>query len=188
MPDSERQPKPAPARDTTGFRYQPFYCEENAWWLCAEPALGDGPRHVVFLMNRQGACPLAAQKAAPPGGLCWWDYHVVLLDGSARIWDLDSRLGCPVPAGRWLTGSFPSIEQLPSALQPLFRLVPAADYRADFASDRSHMRSADGGWLHPPPSWPPIGTGMNLPSYRSTVAGGPGELLDWQQMLGRVGG
>ncbi len=169
------------------FRYQPFYCEENAWWLCAEPALGDGPRQVVFVVSLEGACPMAAQQSARPGALCWWDYHVVVLDGAGRLWDLDTRLGCPVPARLWLRGSFPFIERLPVALQPLFRLVPAAAYRASFASDRSHMRGADGGWLHPPPSWPPIGSGMRLAAYRSTSAGGPGELLDWPRMLRRVG-
>jgi hypothetical protein len=179
VPNSQRQPLLTPAHLTTGFHYQPFYCEENAWWLCAEPALGEGLRHVVFILSRQGACPLAAQWAAPPGELCWWDYHVVVLDGAARIWDLDSRLGCPVPARRWLTGSLPFAEHLPAEMRPLFRLVPAAAYRAGFASDRSHMRTADGGWLHPPPAWPPIGQGMTLPAYRSTHPGGPGQLLDW---------
>jgi hypothetical protein len=174
-------------RAAAGFRYHPFYCEENAWWLCAEPALGPGPRHVVFITNRRGSCPLAAQRAAPPGELCWWDYHVVVLDGGNRIWDLDTRLGCPVPATAWLRGSFPFAARLPADLAPLFRLVPAHDYRAHFASDRGHMRTATGGWLHPPPPWPPIGAGMRLPDYRRVTADGPGELLDWTAMLGRVG-
>jgi hypothetical protein len=113
---------------------------------------------------------------------------VVVLDGAGRIWDLDSRLGYPEPACRWLGGSFPFIERLPAEFRPRFRLVPAAEYRAGFASDRSHMRGADGGWLHPPPPWPPIGAGMTLPAYRSAAPGGPGELLDWPHMLQRLGG
>lgn len=186
--DSAARAAKQPDAAGSGFRYHPFYCDENAWWLCAEPALGDGPRHVVFIMAPRGACPLAAQKAVPPGDLCWWDYHVVVLDAANRIWDLDTRLGCPVPGRDWLAGSFPFVEQLPADLQPLFRLEQADTYRARFASDRSHMRSTEGGWLHPPPPWPPIGEGMRLPDYRRTDAAGPGELLPWAQMVRRVGG
>ena len=194
MHQSEKAPDPRPrpragARPNTacaGCRYHPFYCEENAWWLCAEPALGPGQRHVVFIVNRQGACPLAAQKAVPPGELCWWDYHVVVLDGTGRIWDLDTRLGCPLPASAWLDGSFPFLPRLPANLRPLFRLIPAAQYRAHFGSDRSHMRTADGGWLHPPPPWPAIGSDMLLAAYSSAAPDGPGELLDWEQMRRRV--
>jgi hypothetical protein len=170
------------------LRYQPFYCEENAWWLCMEPALGPGPHQVLFVLSDAGVCPVAAQRAVPPGALCWWDYHVVVLDGSQRIWDLDSRLGCPLPARDWLDGSFPQLQALPAQFQPLFRLVPAADYRADFASDRSHMRTANGGWLQPPPPWPPIGTGMRLPAYRSTAPTAPGTLLTWHQLLAHLRG
>lgn len=35
-------------------------------------------------------------------------------------------------------------------------MVPAPLFLAHFASDRSHMRDAGGGWLQPPPFWPPI--------------------------------
>lgn len=174
---------PERAKDQARFRYQPFYCDENAWWLCAEPALGAGPRQVMFIVNRRGACPVAAQRAAPPGALCWWDYHVVVLDAAGRIWDLDTRLGLPVAALDWLRGSFPFAEALPADLAPLFRVVPAADYRRDFASDRSHMRTPAGDWLEPPPPWPAIGRGMSLPTYRSTAPGGPGRLLDRQQLI-----
>ena len=39
-----------------------------------------------------------------------------------------------------------------------FRVVNAADFLAHFASDRSHMVTADAGWLAEPPSYPPIQT------------------------------
>ena len=167
------------------FRYQPFYCEENAWWLCAEPALGEGPRHVVFITNRIGLCPFAAQRAAAPGEIIWWDYHCVVLDGAGRLWDLDSRLAMPLPAAEWLARSFPFAPRLPAELKPCFRLVPADDYRRDFASDRSHMRRASGGWQRPPPPWPCIGAGMNLPTYldlADAAATGPGTVLNWDAM------
>jgi hypothetical protein len=169
-----------------GFRYQPFYCDENAWWLCSEPAVGLDPRDVIFVLSRAGCCPVAAQRAVAPGALCWWDYHVVVLDGSRRVWDLDTRLGCPLPAADWLAGSFPQVERLPALYRPLFRVVPAARYRAEFASDRSHMRAADGGWLHPPPPWPIIGEGMRLYDYLSMGPEGPGELMDYQQFLAHI--
>jgi hypothetical protein len=170
-----------------GFRYHPFYCEENAWWLCHERQVSAGDAHVVFIANRLGHCPVAEQRAAAPHQLIWWDYHVVVLDAARRIWDLDTRLGLPLPAADWLVGSFPFIDHLPDALRPTFRLIPCADYRRDFASDRDHMRDPDGRWQHPPPPWPTIGTGMNLARYRHPSADEPGELLDWHALLRRVG-
>lgn len=169
------------------LHYQPFYCEENVWWLCAEPLLGTKPRvcdrpdqrRVVLIVNRFGHCPFAGQRAGRPNQVIWWDYHCVLLDGLGRIWDLDTRLGLPLPALDWLAGSFPFIGRLPPDLTPRFRLVPAAEFRRDFASDRRHMRGADGHWYRPPPPWPPIGSGYTLPRYLGLGGDGPGELLDW---------
>jgi len=182
--------QPAPGH----FRYQPFYCEENAWWLCAEPALAPSPgtarggAQVLFIVNRAGHCPFAGQRAGARGEIIWWDYHVVLLDAARRIWDLDTRLGLPLPAADWLTGSFPFIARLPAALAPRFRLVPCAEYRRDFASDRSHMRDSAGRWRHPPPPWPAIGRGMRLPRYLHPDAPEPGQLLDYQGLLRLLSG
>jgi hypothetical protein len=170
-----------------GLRYQPCYCEENAWWLCGEPEVARADAYVVFITNRFGHCPVARQRAAPPDQVIWWDYHVVVLDAARLIWDLDTRLGLPLPAADWLTGSFPFIDHLSAVLRPTFRLIPCADYRRDFASDRGHMRDADGRWHHPPPPWPSIGSGMNLHRYRHPSADEPGELLDWQGLRQRVG-
>jgi hypothetical protein len=178
----------------SGFHYQPFYCEENAWWLCAETLADaqDGTvdltdrRLVAFIVNRFGHCPLAAQHAARSGDVIWWDYHCVVLDGLDRIWDLDTRLGLPLPAARWLAGSFPFIDRLPPDLMPHFRLIPAAEFRRDFASDRRHMRGPDGHWHHPPPPWPPIGCGHDLPRYVRLDDDGPGELLDWAAIHRRL--
>jgi len=164
--------------DRTRFRYQPFYCEENAWWLCVEPDLGQGPRYVVFIANHAGLCLFLNQRAAPPGEPIGWDYHCVVVDGAGRIWDLDTRLGLPLPGRDWLAGSMPFAARLRPELAPWFRLVPAPDYRRDFASDRSHMRLPDGRWQDPPPPWPEIGQGMTLPDYLHLSGDGPGELLD----------
>jgi hypothetical protein len=179
-PDPERAPEQGP------FRYQPFYCEENAWWLCAEPVLGPGLRHVVFITNRAGLCPFLNQRAAAPGEAIGWDYHCVVLDGRGRIWDLDTRLGLPLPGRDWLAGSMPFAAGLPAALKPMFRLVPATHFRRDFASDRGHMRLPDGRWQHPPPPWPPIGLGMNLADYLSPSSDGPGELFGLSGFVARL--
>jgi len=165
-----------------GLRYQPFYCEENAWWLCDEAAPCAATAYAMFVINALGHCPFAGQRAAAPDRVVWWDYHVVVLDAAHRIWDLDTRLGLPVPATDWLAGSFPFFDRLSAELAPRFRLIPCADYRRDFASDRSHMRKPDGRWHHSPPPWPPIGDGMNLHRYRSPTHAEPGALLDWEAL------
>jgi len=161
-----------------GLRYQPFYCEENAWWLCAEPALGPGARYVVFLLSRAGRCPLLHQRAAPPGRLIAWDYHVVVVDGQGRVWDQDSRLPLPSPGLDWLDRSFALAGQLPALYAPRLRVIPADEYRAGFASDRRHMRERRGRFLRPPPPWPPIGEGMTLYAYLDPADPHPGRLLD----------
>lgn len=169
-----------------GLRYHPFYCEENAWWLCGAVAPSSTGTYVVFIINAFGHCPFAGQRAAPPGQLIWWDYHVVVLDAEDRIWDLDTRLGLPLPARDWVAGSFPFLDRLPADLSPRFRLIPCGDYRREFASDRGHMRQPNGRWQHPPPPWPPIGRGMNLHRYCSPSTGGPGEVLDAATLLQRL--
>jgi hypothetical protein len=39
-----------------------------------------------------------------------------------------------------------------------FRVVPASLFLQHFASDRRHMKRADGSWIKPPPDYPPIST------------------------------
>ena len=169
------------------FRYHPFYCEENAWWLCAVPRLAPGPRYVVFVGNQRGHCPFLHQRAAAPGALCWWDYHVVVLDGARRIWDLDSRLPQPMALAAWLHASFPFAERLPGPLRPRFRVVRGAAYLRDFTSDRSHMRDDAGNYHYPPPPWPAIGAGMNLHDYTSMASPRPGALFELGAFANRFG-
>jgi protein N-terminal glutamine amidohydrolase len=158
-------------------RYQPFYCEENAWWLCADPALGPGGHHVVFVLSRAGRCPMLHQHAAPPGHLIAWDYHVVVVDTRGRVWDQDSRLPLPSPGVAWLDRTFALAGRLPVVYAPLLRVIPAADYRASFASDRGHMRDRNGRFTRPPPPWAPIGAGSTLRLFLDPAAREPGRLL-----------
>jgi len=39
-----------------------------------------------------------------------------------------------------------------------FRVIPASVFLQHFASDRRHMKRADGSWIKPPPDYPPIST------------------------------
>lgn len=185
----DRLSDPSRAPRAGRLRYQPFYCEENIWWLCAEPPRGVLIKQVIFVASRYGICPFAEQRLAGADGLVWWDYHCIGLDHRQRIWDLDSLLPLPVAAAIWLDRSFAHAAQLPRPLQPRFRLVPADFFREDFRSNRAHMRSPDGGWLQPPPPWPCIGSGVahrglgdggsNLSTYRDlSQSEGPGRVLE----------
>jgi hypothetical protein len=138
----------------------PYWCEENAWHLCVEPAVGQDAR-VVVISNPSRTVALWHQRAATDDDLpVLWDYHVIVVGSDLVVWDLDTRLGFPVPADDYLEQTFR--RAAPPRLRPQLRVIGATDYRARFASDRRHMRDAQGGWLQPPPSWPAIGGGHVL--------------------------
>jgi N-terminal glutamine amidase len=107
------------------------------------------------------------QKAGDVGAPVLWDYHVVLAarhDARGwQLWDLDSRLGFPLPAETWLHTTFPRPESAPAQFQPRFGVIPAEEFVERFGSDRAHMRGAAGTWVQPPPPWKEItGQGLNL--------------------------
>jgi hypothetical protein len=129
------------------------------------------------------------RAAGRPGRAMVWDYHVVVLARDPwEIWDLDTFLGCPVPAADYLRGSFhPAV---PPEYHPRFRLVDAEPFAASFASDRSHMRRRDGRYKKPPPPWPPIGAPereSNLMRFVDVEAPFLGEVLDLDELLARIG-
>ena len=145
--------------------------EENVWWLlCRLLERSDvHSAHCLFISNPTRHVLMQHQRAGSPkhSGQSVWDYHVVALASTnplatapsshgARwfVLDVDSTLPFPCPLAAYFHASFPS--GVHAQLQPLFRLVSAADYTAQFASDRSHMRREDGSWHAPPPSWPAI--------------------------------
>ncbi len=142
--------------------YCPFYCEENVWQLCAHPrAAAAAERRVLFISNPRRQVAMWGQRAAKdPSVPIAWDYHVVLLlrdaGGPWQVWDLDAVDPGPRPATAWLRASFDRVGLLPPRYEPRFRVVPCADYRRHFRSDRRHMRRPDGSARQPPPPWPEI--------------------------------
>jgi protein N-terminal glutamine amidohydrolase len=142
-------------------RYQPYYCEENVWHLAGESALAGLEPAALFISNAERSVALWEQRAGRPAdGLVIWDYHVVLLaraePGDWKVWDLDTRLGLPVTVDEWLGRTFRPLPAGLTGYAPRFRIVEGEAYRAEFSSDRAHMRSDDGAWTQPPPPWPPI--------------------------------
>lgn len=139
------------------MNYAACYCEENVWHLCADPALPETEKRVVWVSSDRQICPLWCQRsAAAVDEPVWWDYHVFLLARGTgnqwQVWDFDTTLGMPVASGEYFSKTF----RQPMPVQPVFRVMDSAYYRDAFASDRSHMKSADGSWLAEPPVWPPI--------------------------------
>lgn len=149
------------------FSYQSCFCEENIWQLIVDPRLGEGPRRVVFLSNEGPHIALWRQRAGDPqfDELVVWDYHVIAIVGEgagARVWDLDSSLGLDVPLAAYRTETF---RPCAPAFSAMARSVEASVFRAEFSSDRRHMRDESGAFRQPPPPWPLIGGGHNLDKF-----------------------
>jgi hypothetical protein len=142
---------------TPPLPYQAFWCEENIWHLATHPAPGTGERLVLVITGAEAEVACWNQRAGRPGQPILWDYHVVLAVRATAwlIWDLDTRLGAPVPATAWLHGTFPQPERVREDFQPRFGVFTSAEWVSGFGSDRSHMRRADGTWHQPLPPWPP---------------------------------
>ncbi len=167
-------------------RYAAYYCEENVWFLLQDARLTEG--HAVFVINAEHSVALWSQRASPRrDGLVLWDYHVVALarvDDRWCVLDLDSTAGSPIEVAAWLEASFPFAGAVPEDVEPMFRVVPAAELFSTFRTDRSHMRSEDG-WLVEPPHWPPLSDDSNLSDYLDVAQPAPGEVLDLSALLRR---
>ena len=189
--------KQGPGGGWERWPYSAFFCEENALLLCrALVERGRAPLHelsVCFISNEARRAPVWCQTKGRPvaGGLVFWDYHVVVVQAAAGrdplVWDLDSTLPFPCALARyarealheelWLPAADSRSSALPPELQPRFRVVPGALFARHFASDRSHMRLADGSWEAPPPPYPPVsgqdGVAMNLGRYTAMADSSP---------------
>jgi hypothetical protein len=163
--------------------YQARYCEENVWRLLAHPVLAGRRAWAVLVSSEAGHFFALRQSAgrAADGFVCW-DYHVfgVVEEPDGRRWalDLDSELPFPSLLTDYLAETFLPLRHQPAA--PRFRLMAAADYVAELASDRTHMRNPDGSYLAPPPPWPAPGRGKSntLMSWIDVTVSAPGALLD----------
>ncbi len=154
--------------DRESCAYQAKYCEENVWQLLARPELPQAQSYGVFITNQMRAVRFWGQRAAVrPESPIIWDYHVVVLVEAADgpvIYDLDSVLSFPCPLDEYLKESFRPDPSETAVFEPWFRVVPAGTYLDELWSDRSHMRTEDGGWQAPPPPWPaPLPVGASLP-------------------------
>jgi len=172
-----------------GSRYCRNYCEENVWHLCGDCVADRTPAFAVFISNADRAVAIWQQRAARSAGApLVWDYHVILIarsDPDWRVYDVDSRLAPGVPAREYIETCFPVLPPVLAPHAPHFRVVEAARYRATLATDRSHMRLADGTWRSPPPAGPPIGEGTNLMRFVDTQEDFEGEVLDRAALLAR---
>ncbi|GAA5840432.1 hypothetical protein JCM11251_006558 [Rhodosporidiobolus azoricus] len=170
--------------------YTPFYCEENVYQLASFLSSSDGaqPRftrlYAVFISNLSRRALLFQQKASRAGAEqgCYviWDYHVVavgVLDAAIGekervvVLDRDSRLGDELDLTDYVLHTFrPDLfaeDILDPSLQSRLRVVPAADFLVNFASDRSHMllppsTALDAAPLGPHPSHNPSSTASIL--------------------------
>lgn len=159
--------------------------------LCHAPDLAQREPAALFIVGGAEGCLMWHQRSAPTtGDPVLWDYHVVLLvSGPWEVWDLDTTLGLPVSAASYLLRSFRPGLAIPAKYAPRFRLVGKAELGATFASDRSHMRRADGQWNEPPPPWPLIGregVADSLTRYLDMDDAIAGERLDLRALLERV--
>ncbi|KOR31820.1 hypothetical protein TI05_11200 [Achromatium sp. WMS3] len=131
------------------FYYWPYYCEENIWLLCQEPCIAKLSPQVVFISNPEQRCIFTNQRLNPQKYVIW-DYHVILLIYN-YVWDFDSVLPFPCPLADYLEHSFPA--DIPPGFAPRFRIIKAHEYITCFASDRRHMKDANGNYKRPPPPW-----------------------------------
>jgi len=170
------------------LKYCPYYCEENIWQLCGEADIDKGRWLALIISNPARQVALWQQRASVDAQQpIIWDYHVIAAQQDRQgwqIWDLDSRCGLPVPAHHYLQQTF---RPVPAMLQPRFRVMSGAHYRATLNSDRRHMRDSSGEHLQPPPDWPLIGDGHNLHQLIDMQWHGGGEILDLAALSRRLG-
>uniref|UniRef100_V9KP25 Protein N-terminal glutamine amidohydrolase n=3 Tax=Callorhinchus milii TaxID=7868 RepID=V9KP25_CALMI len=158
--------------------YTRCYCEENVWKLCEyindHEQLSLKEFFTVFISNDQKMVPIWNQQAGHGDQPVIWDYHVLLIhdsDGNhCNVYDLDTTLLYPCPFDTYIKEAFRSEDLITPAFRRHMRVVRADLYLKTFASDRSHMRDADGKWRMPPPPYPCIVTTeakMNLDDFIS---------------------
>lgn len=159
--------------NTAPEKYQPFYCEENIWHA-AERA---SALNVLWISNRQRRVLMMHQKAGSP---VLWDYHVVLETTDGHIFDFDTTL-VDTETCRYLSSSFPVTGQ--HRFAPMFRVVPASEFRRVFFSDRSHMSHVGEGAVSVPP-WNAIGAdrGNCIVDFCNIDREEPGRWMSYEEL------
>lgn len=146
--------------------YAACFCEENVWKL-ADHVRSNSPNelqktYAVFVSNKKQVVPLWRQRAGrDEEKLVIWDYHVIFVykpDDRCLVFDLDSDLPFPTFFHKYVTETFRTDAILNPEYHRFFRVVPAGLFLQKFASDRRHMRKADGTWMKPPPNYECIST------------------------------
>lgn len=133
--------------------------------------------YVIFISNVEKSVPIWHQKSSPHYNRpVVWDYHVIAavktVDSRTLIFDFDTRLSFPSLAKDYISQCLIAADSLDSRYHHRYRIVASTDYLKFLASDRSHMRDANGFYQSPPPSYPFIRTEdarMNLPDFISTL-------------------
>ncbi|XP_062347507.1 protein N-terminal glutamine amidohydrolase isoform X4 [Cinclus cinclus] len=146
--------------------YTSCYCEENVWKLCDYIRSQDRypleEFYAVFISNDRRMIPLWKQKSGRGDDPVVWDYHVILLHVSSGeqnfIYDLDTVLPFPCPFDVYSVEAFRLDDSLHPEFHRKLRMIRADLYLKTFASDRSHMKDANGKWQKPPPPYPCIET------------------------------
>ncbi|MCB9640334.1 MAG: hypothetical protein H6728_06795 [Myxococcales bacterium] len=146
----------------SSHHYQAYYCEENVWKLAQEPRFSTVEGYAVFISNPDKTCALWHQRASESlYEPIVWDYHVIYLAATGpvaqvawQVWDLDTRLGCPVSFVEYIEQTFSLTMALPPQYLPLFRLVPRELFVERFFSNREHMLDDESHFRQPPPAWP----------------------------------
>ncbi|XP_067888635.1 protein N-terminal glutamine amidohydrolase isoform X3 [Heterodontus francisci] len=152
--------------------------EENVWKLCEY--IKDRRQHLleewyaVFISNDQKMVPIWSQQSGNGDQPVIWDYHVILLHDCGgqhcEVYDLDTTLPFPCPFDIYVKEAFRSEDLIRPAFRRKMRVLRADLYLKTFASDRSHMKDANGMWRATPPTYPCIQTAeakMNLDDFIS---------------------
>ncbi|XP_069636096.1 protein N-terminal glutamine amidohydrolase isoform X2 [Haliaeetus albicilla] len=154
---------------------------------------GHGDEPVVWEQRTlQFSCPSLNERRLQRNGeitkvssKAQWDYHVILLHVSSGkqnfIYDLDTVLPFPCPFDVYSVEAFRLDDSLHPEFRRKIRMVRADLYLKTFASDRSHMKDANGKWQKPPPSYPCIETAACFFCFLSCCQAPPRRL--WLHLL-----
>ncbi|XP_060864842.1 protein N-terminal glutamine amidohydrolase [Metopolophium dirhodum] len=142
--------------------YTACFCEENIWQLAKlildlNKSTPNMKCYVIFVSNYNKCVHLWNQNSSHNEGLVFWDYHVFLIVqhlDKTLVFDMDTRLPFPVPFAQYSKEAIRE-EFKESHSKRYFKVVDADVFVAQFSSDRNHMIE-EGGWMSPPPPYPPI--------------------------------